>query len=397
MQKTDYDENRFENWFKKYKSYLKPIDYLIRFISIIILLLAVIELSSFALVKVYESQKADSTWFLEGGGTNPQPNSDFFLNESNAKKYFIEFQESGKAEYYPYLGYRRLPNYSGDYINLDENSIRKTINKCEKASKKIKIFMFGGSTMWGTGARDEGTIPSLLSNELCKNDIQAEVTNFGEDGYVNTQEMIKLQLELRNGNIPDIAIFYDGVNDVYSSFQTFIVGHDEAGLPQNNENRIKDFNSRDRFNLVSVFPNFYRILHSKKTMGIFGSENQLDRNINPQLINETANIYLNNIRMIKSFEKEYDFKSFFYWQPTIYTKSIRTEAEKNISDNSNQLADMFIQTSKEAVKSKDVRDLTQIFNNINSTIYFDWCHISEKGNGIIAKDMAEDVQKYLNK
>lgn len=388
MQKTDYDENRFENWLKKYKSYFKPVNHLIRMISIIVILLAVIELGSFALVEIYKSQESD---------IDPRVDFDVYQNKSMARDYFNEFQQSGQSEYYPYLGYRRVPNYSGKYINLDENSIRRTINKCDNTSKKIKIFMFGGSTLWGTGARDEGTIPSLLSGELCKSGLSVEVTNFGENGYVSTQEMIKLQLELRNGNIPDIAIFYDGVNDVYSSFQTFITGQDEAGLPQNNQNRIDDFNSRNRFNLAGVFPNFYSIINSNQARRIFNNEKKVDPNIDPQLINDTANIYLNNIRMIKSLEKEFNFKSFFYWQPIMYTKSVLSEDEKNKIWVAGQLKDLFIQTSNKVVKSRDVHDLTDVFNDNNSTIFIDWCHMAENGNEIIAKRMLKDIQNYLTK
>lgn len=388
MQKTDYDENRFENWFKKYKSYFKPINHLIKLISIIVILLAVIELGSFALVEIYKGQKSD---------IDPRVDFDVYQNKSMAKDYFNEFQQSGQSEYYPYLGYRRVPNYSGKYINIDENSIRRTINKCNNTSKKIRIFMFGGSTLWGTGARDEGTIPSLLSGELCKSNPSIEVTNFGENGYVSTQEMIKLQLELRAGNIPDIVIFYDGVNDVYSSFQTYIMGQDEAGLPQNNQNRKDDFNSRNRFNLAGVFHNFYSLINSDQARRILNNEKKVDRSIDPQLINDTANIFLNNSRIIKSLEKEYNFKSFIYWQPTIYTKNILSEDEKNKIGITQELRDLFIQTSNKVVKSRDVHDITDVFNDYNSTIFIDWCHMAENGNEIIAKKMSTDIQNYLTK
>ena len=59
----------------------------------------------------------------------------------------------------------------------------------------------------------------------------------GESGYVNTQSLLALELELRGGNVPDEVIFYDGVNDVFSTFQ-----NNEAGLPQNEQNRATEFN-----------------------------------------------------------------------------------------------------------------------------------------------------------
>ena len=50
--------------------------------------------------------------------------------------------------------------------------------------------MFGGSTMWGTGARDACTIPSLLARALQGRGMSLEIINFGETGYVRTQEVI---------------------------------------------------------------------------------------------------------------------------------------------------------------------------------------------------------------
>ena len=50
--------------------------------------------------------------------------------------------------------------------------------------------------------------------------------------------MMELFLQLREGNIPDLVVFYDGVNDVFSAYQ-----QGKAGIPQNENNREKEFNS----------------------------------------------------------------------------------------------------------------------------------------------------------
>ena len=70
--------------------------------------------------------------------------------------------------------------------------------------------------MWGTGWRgheDDFTIrvtccKGNFSSESMR--INVNITNFGESGYVNTQEVIYLFLQLqRKNNIPDIVVFYD--------------------------------------------------------------------------------------------------------------------------------------------------------------------------------------------
>lgn len=91
--------------------------------------------------------------------------------------------------------------------------------------------------MWGSGARDSFTIPSLLSQILSEHGISIHVVNYGESGFVSTQEVIALMLQLKKGNIPDVVMFYDGVNDTFSAFQ-----HGIAGIPQNEFNRFREFN-----------------------------------------------------------------------------------------------------------------------------------------------------------
>lgn len=54
---------------------------------------------------------------------------------------------------------------------------------------------------------------------------------------MSTQVVIALLLQLQKGQIPDLVIFYDGVNDMYSAYQQKV-----AGLPENEFNRVKEFN-----------------------------------------------------------------------------------------------------------------------------------------------------------
>ena len=124
--------------------------------------------------------------------------------------------------------WRRAP-ISGKYVNIDADGLRKTWNPPGLPEQPIRIFMFGGSTTWGTGSRDEYTIPSQLSKILAQRfGPRVEVVNYGEGGYVNTQELIRFLKEIERGNVPQIAIFYDGYNDVFSAFQNGI-----GGIPQN--------------------------------------------------------------------------------------------------------------------------------------------------------------------
>jgi len=164
--------------------------------------------------------------------------ADTHSGASWAEPYYKEFAGLGLLGWKSYVYWRRNPSH-GNYININQDGLRKTYSEegSNNTGSKIKVFMFGGSTLWGAGARDDYTIPSFFAKETIGNGINCEVVNFGQSGYVSTQEVIEMMLQLQKRNIPDVVIFYDGINDTFSAFQLAV-----AGLPQNEFNREMEFN-----------------------------------------------------------------------------------------------------------------------------------------------------------
>jgi len=154
--------------------------------------------------------------------------------------YWKEFNKStySSVESVSYSNWHRYP-FEGKYINVDKNGRRATWNQDPKdAPGLIRIALFGGSALWGTGARDGFTIPSYISKMLAeKYPHRFNVVNYGQDGYVNTQEVITLLREIQKDSVPDIVVFYDGYNESFTAFQT-----GAAGFPMNEDNRIREFN-----------------------------------------------------------------------------------------------------------------------------------------------------------
>lgn len=71
-----------------------------------------------------------------------------------------------ETDFKSFYGWRRK-EFHGETIDIDSLGIRKTTNSSHKNLPKI-VFL-GGSTIWGTGSNNEGTIPSLFSQTLKKN------------------------------------------------------------------------------------------------------------------------------------------------------------------------------------------------------------------------------------
>jgi hypothetical protein len=199
--------------------------------------------------------------------------------------------------------------------------------------------------MWGTDQRDSATIASITAQRLAgfaRPGVTYEVTNFGETGYVFTQEMIELQLQLRRGNVPDVAVFYDGINDVASAVQA-----DEAGIPQNESNRARDFDRGRRLSTadeglpadLSAFATIGKAVVERsqllrRLMAAVSSQRPGPARSNEALAADIAAMYVGNVDIVEALSRKYGFSVLYVWQPTLHTSAKRlTSFEKNIVDD----------------------------------------------------------------
>ena len=114
----------------------------------------------------------------------------------------------------------RRASFDSEYITIDRDGFRRTWKRSgPDESPPDMIFVFGGSTVWGTGARNDYTIPSLMAKQFAQENLNVHVVNYGESAYCFAQEIIHLVTLLQEGRRPRAVIFYDGVNDVSNAYQ----------------------------------------------------------------------------------------------------------------------------------------------------------------------------------
>ncbi len=322
------------------------------------------------------------------------------------EEYLRELRDALQEEWHSYVYWRSKP-YHGRYINIDEEGIRRTWNSSMSPSRnQLRIFMFGGSTMWGYGARDDFTIPSLVSKKLNSQSARAAwVVNLGETGYVSTQEVITLMLELRRGNVPDIAVFYDGVNDAWAAFQSGV-----AGIPQNEINRVVEFNLRDQLNWRGGFVEKLALYRLSRIARPFGDPlsrvSASGHFVSPSLANAVVDAYLGNVRLVNALAREFGFRAVFFWQPTIYSKNYLSDSEEGwrvpsserivrrvpiFADEHRIFNEAFRQKMK-AGKFDNVYDLSRLFADDARTIFIDRFHVSEPGNDRIADAVVQALR-----
>ncbi len=333
-------------------------------------------------------------------GGNPQLideslRADVYRDQDWAAEYWSEETvtvQTVRSDWHSYVYWRRSP-YHGKYINVDQNGIRYTWNQnSTPSSNQIKIMMFGGSALWGTGARDEFTIPSMVSKKLSAKNVDVWVTNMGEGGYVSTQEVIALTLELQKGNVPDLVLFYDGANDAFSAFQQGV-----AGIPQNEYNRVAEFNQLNWRGAVVEKLALYRAV--KGLTDRARRTTQTDQ-ANAKLADAVMDMYMANTRIVESLAQAYGFAVAFYWQPVIYNKKNLSAWEKQQLDRYGE--SRFLQQVDQAMKQRVISrtnpnyfELTNAFGDETGTVFIDGFHLSEAGNGRIADLIIQTLPQVM--
>jgi len=230
-----------------------------------------------------------------------------------------------------------IPNQSTDSITINGLGFRGAEFSEIKPSNTYRIFMAGGSTMFGAGATsDETTIPGYLQQLLNEKDFgfDIEVINSGIQGADSDTELKFVEQKLVTFS-PDLVIIYDGWNDLRAN-------HDAMEVKENWKTICKS-GKESGFDVIIIL----------QPIAGFGSKVLTNQELKYA---DTGEDYTNN--------------------PLIESSSIYQDYAKNLSE------------IKTCTKTLDLRD---VFDTETEPIYWDQGHVSDRGNFIVAKSLFNTV------
>lgn len=308
---------------------------------------------------------------------NPAPSASAFWAE----------QAQTSVRWSPYT-YWVMSEFDGDYINIASDGLRHTPNY----GGELDIFIFGGSTVWGEGARDDYTIPAHLARLLDEQDNPQNVVNYGQTGFVSSQDLIWFQRQLTRGNVPDVAIFYQGFNDILSAWGTGL-----TGVTLQEEMRLNDSEAGRRLRAgqaVLRLPNQSLTQYDMTSAGVISAT--------PERI---AELWLANVEMVSAIAEAYEVEVLFVWQPAIIFKDSLSESEQAIYQRSDteraglfalyNEVDAIVRERVEADNIDNVIILSDLFADNTDPIFHDLVHITEIGNGIVAEAILPHLRNLL--
>jgi hypothetical protein len=332
---------------------------------------------------------------------DPRASSPFYRSQPWAAQYWREFLLSRQVRYHAFVLDRRAP-FQGETINIDHEGIRVTPG-ADCGPKAFKVFVFGGSTIWGTGAPDWGTIPSYLLMGMKKlTNGPVCVVNFGESAYVSTQSVIELLLQLQAGNIPNVTLFMDGVNDIYAAYQS-----GRAGLHQNFDQIAAKFEGRD-VPEKRLLKDVLGLPHLHALAVSLGAKLRQEVSSTPKLLtyetmgvdaaslsNAIIQTYMSNYQIVEGLAQQYGFKAFFFWPPHILLgdKPLTTEEwelKRSIDPAQAKLyLAVYRQIQPMVPAYKHFMYLGAIFDHCDFLLWLDDMHFTPVGNALIAQKMLE--------
>ena len=234
-----------------------------------------------------------------------------------------------------YTHFRSKPQI-GNYYKVTEAGYRMTKDPgpWPPSRNHFNVFFFGGSTSFGVGPA-WATVASYLQDAMNEaggvRGRKVFVYNFGRSGYMSTQEVILFQNLLREGFVPDMVVFLDGLNDFCwhdgqpSSWQMLARYFDQVNEDYRKQaaghgivtrwDHLRDF--------VLTLPlvrawEAYRQRATSSGIPQYQTRKPAEVEESPEsheVLSRIMDRYFNNQRQVEGIAKAYGIAPVFVWQP----------------------------------------------------------------------------------
>ena len=353
--------------------------------NILVFLLIVVSLNLIAAL-ILDLQYVFRSTFFTTDARSELPN---YRDEPDANDIFREFWDL-RTQYVPYVVWSRLP-YQGKTTNVDEDGDR--VHADTTASPEGTVRFFGGSSTWGKGTDDEGTLPARF-NALYPD---YKVHNHGESGFYSRPELARLVNLINQGEEMDLVIFYDGGNDTGSLCRTDLAlnGSTRAGKIRRRVHPPSELG-------VSLYGALLEVINGKfmKVNLLNTTESGYRCDDDPEYTQRIAQTMVNNWKIAHATADVAGADFVAVLQPAANVGSPRTD-HLELKEQSGPSARARVYDHVRRIVAKDpeidwVYDLSDAYDG-DEYIFIDGIHATENGHVIMAKRLQEIVDPILTR
>jgi lysophospholipase L1-like esterase len=288
----------------------------------------------------------------------------------------------------------------GTYVNVDSAGRRRTVAPSAVAAPRFRVYMLGGSAMWGYTHRDSLTLPSLVAQALHAQGLtDVDVVNLAQSGYTIGQELATLQLELTKGNVPSLAVFFDGINDIRSALLFTEPGH---VFFEGRLKRMYEVETNQGVLGTMVTAGTRSALIQRILLAAGVSREWEEPPSPPSLCGDVAGYYRRTAELAVAAGTQGGFDVLFLQQP-IHSTSRKppTEFERSIIGNPERnetirSCAMSIDSAMAPERGRTYDTMSGVFDAHKETVFLDgYGHITEEANRVLAARIAPDIAARL--
>ena len=290
-----------------------------------------------------------------------------------------------RTVYFSFVEWRR-DLFQGETVNI-VGPYRERATAVAADAKGGEVFFFGGSTMWGTGARDAETIPSYYSAITGR-----PARNFGESGYVAHQDLEMMLWLLQSGERPAAVVFYDGVNDVAHRCRKGF-----GGFSHIQESRMRAKLVRES----GLFDRTWQILVQRFAPGGGGDDDDddpFDCDNDPAKAQRVADAMIDDWWLARQAAERKGVAFFAFLQPVVYFSDTiddkRADFGRSTDDGRRKQFEAVYPLLRARLAEVGAIDLTAALD-AQELFYIDFCHLSPNGNERVAAALALAIEPSL--
>jgi len=249
-----------------------------------------------------------------------------------------------------------------DLYNLNSEGFRGPEFSKDKPDNTYRIIAIGGSTTFGSGVTNENTWPKILEKKLqnLSESKKIEVINAGIPGMNSFSESKLIKQQLIHYK-PDLIIVYDGNNDSSCPMPEHIT-------KKHNENKER------KIELCGVYAqDDYDEIFAERwsELCVLGEKHGFETVITIQPI-------VSFDKILTDYELDYYFER---EEHTVYLNSLESFAQ---------------QVSNIGKHCAAAADFRGIFDYYLEPIYYDYVHVGERGNEIVAGKVLKLISPILH-
>ena len=301
-----------------------------------------------------------------------------------------------------------LPNQESKTVHINNFGMRGPDITQDKPNDIYRIFVIGGSTVYGSGSSSDATsIPGFLQERFDNSGInqKIQVINAGIEGSTSIEEVFRIKNNLVNFD-PDMIVIYHGVNDAGVSWERYTNDSWKSDTP---------FDKKVLVFFQAYLPEYKTpvlALYLINKIGITAGGGANEPYFKSEHMVERSALWHDRIKVACEFGNEKGFKTIVFLQPVLGTgNKPLTEYEQNYSQTSELIVGA--QGEHRLIEQKKrydtfanglvgldnschtVKDLRNIFDNVPEFIYFDNAHMADYGNNIVTENIFEILKPIV--